>query len=83
VELAKNSLAQTREVQAFNGQIPNLGKVEHLEKKIEDKNEQLAKMLMQKSVDSKELQELKYKLEKEQRLSEKMTEENDQFRVKI
>jgi len=53
------------------------------ERKLDDRNENLAKFLKQKQVDSNEISELKFKLEREQKSALHLSVENEQLKKKI
>ena len=52
-------------------------RVEELEVKIDEKNDQLCKMLKQKQMDAKEISELKFKVEREINLNNNLSTENE------
>lgn len=54
-----------------------------LEMKIEERNEQIAKLLKQKQSDQKEINEMKFKLERENNLNGHLQIENEQLKHKI
>ena len=52
-------------------------------KKIEDKNEALAKMLKQKQTDAKEISEWKFKAEREKKLNMQLNVENEKLQIQL